>query len=156
MKRMLLVLGLIALAMAGCSRHTTVPTEPVYLHDTLHVFHNDTIKQMDSTIIERETIVREADSALLAAYGILGVKLQENEKAYLVLQRQMEQRLRELEEKSSDTVFSKVEVPVPTPVIQEVVKPMGWLNKTLRNLGIAAVIAALIYIGIKVWRKRFM
>lgn len=149
----LLVLLLVAFAVVGCSRHSVAPiVEPVHLHDTLHIYHNDTIRDVDSTIIERETIIREADSSLLAAYGVLGIQLKENEKAFLVLRQSIEQRIKELEEKKIDTVYSKIEVPVPTPVIQEVEKPLPWWKESLMRLGGLVLLIGLVYVAVKVFR----
>ncbi len=153
MKRFLFVISvfLMVLATTGCSRRTTAPIVAPVLHDTTFIYRTDTVRQMDSTIIEKETIIREADSATLAK---LGIQLKDNERAIMVLQRELAERNRELSEKMVDTVYSSKEIPVDRPVPGEVVKPMSWLNKTLRNIGILALLAVIIYIGIRVWRRR--
>ena len=90
------VVGVI-IAMAVCAllgSCTTTKYVPVTETHTEHHWHTDSVKERDSTHTERETIIREVDSAAMARYGI---QMQANQRAWLVLQREMENRLRELE-----------------------------------------------------------
>ena len=77
--------------MAILSSCTTTKYVPVTETRTEHHWHTDTVRQRDSTHTERETIIREVDSAAMAKYGI---QMQANQRAWLVLQREMENRLR--------------------------------------------------------------
>ena len=78
--------GLMLFLLFGCKTQY-VPVETVR---TVYEHHTDTVKQTDSIKTEKETIIREArpeDSLMLAK---LGIRLKENERAILVLQKKLE------------------------------------------------------------------
>ena len=133
---------------------TTTKYVPVTETHTEHHWHTDTVRERDSTHTERETIIRELDSAAMARYGI---QMDRNQRAWLVLQREMENRLRELEHMTAkrDTVHDSV--PKPFPVIMEVPAQLSWWQQTritLANIMLCLLaVVAIIYVGKRYRRK---
>ena len=132
------------LFMTSCRSIRYVPVERVR---TEYINRTDTIRETDSIFHEKETIIREADSTLLAA---LGLKLKENEKAILVLKRELEKQKREVSEHKTDTVIVIDSIPVPYPVEKDLtwyqdtcIKWFPWL--------LFVVVGILVYI-LKPWR----
>lgn len=118
MKRMIFVwlMGLIGLmGLVGCKTQY-VPVETV--HKEYHN-HTDSVKQIDSIFHEKETIIRELDSAAMAEYGI---RLEGMQKAWLVQTKELERRLKELQEQKTDTVVKVDSVQVIVPVEKELTK----------------------------------
>ncbi len=136
--------------MCGC---TTTKYVPVTETHTEHHWHTDSVKERDSTHTERNTIIRELDSAAMARYGI---QMERNQRAWLVLQREMENRLRELEHMTAqkDTVRDSIPVPYPVEVVKEVEKPLGWWQKGLIWIGIIALMVGIVWIVGKL--KRYL
>ena len=114
------VVGVVCLLLMGCKHIEYIPVETTH---TEHHWHTDSVKERDSTHTERETIIRELDSAAMAQYGI---QMENNQKAWLVFQRDMEERLRELEHKEAvrDTVRDSIPKPYPVEVVKT--KATGW------------------------------
>ena len=114
------MIPLLAMLLTGCKQVEYVPITEKH---TEHHWHTDSVKERDSTHTERETVIRELDSAAMAQYGI---QMESNQKAWLVLQREMEQRLRELEHKEAvrDTVRDSIPKPYPVEVVKT--KTTGW------------------------------
>ena len=117
------VAAILGWLLMGC---TTTRYVPVTETHTEHHWHTDTVKERDSTHTERETVIREVDSAAMARYGI---QMQANQRAWLVLQREMENRLREMEHMAAqrDTVHDSI--PAPYPVEKLVEKELTWWQK---------------------------
>jgi len=133
---------------------TTTKYVPVTETHTEHHWHTDSVRERDSTHTERETVIREVDSAVMARYGI---QMERNQRAWLVLQREMENRLRELEHRSAqrDTVHDSI--PVPYPVEVEVPAELTWWQRARMSVGGVAMwvlaIAGLIWVADKIGRK---
>ena len=110
---------------------TTTKYVPVTEQHTEHHWHTDSVKERDSTHTERNTIIRELDSAAMARYGI---QMQANQRAWLVLQREMEQRLRELEHMTAthDTIHDSI--PAPYPVEVKVPAELTWWQEARLHL----------------------
>ncbi|MBR2775812.1 MAG: hypothetical protein IKD75_01675 [Prevotella sp.] len=131
---------------------TTVKYVPVTEQHTEHHWHTDSVKERDSIHTENTTIIREVDSAAMAKYGI---QMQANQRAWLVLQREMENRLRELEHMTAthDTIRDSVPVPVPVEVIKEVPAELTWWQQMrlyLANILLYLIlIVGIIYVGKK-------
>ena len=106
---------LLILSLTGC-RTEYVPVTNTH---ELHHYHNDTIKQTDTVQNERTTIIRELDSAAMAQYGI---ELRNAERAWLVLQKDMERRISELMSASKDTIIHRDTIRVPYPVERQLSK----------------------------------
>ena len=151
-----LFLALLLCALLGSC--TTTKYVPVTETRTEHHWHTDSVRQRDSTHTERNTIIRELDSAAMARYGI---QMESNQRAWLVLQREMEQRLRELEHTAatSDTVHDSI--PYPVEVIKEVPAELTWWQRTQMYagdvlLGIVGAAVLAVIIGIVVKVKKFL
>ena len=147
---MLVAVAVLALLMCSCK---SIEYVPVVENHTEHHWHADSVKERDSTHTERETIIREVDSAAMAKYGI---QMERNQRAWLVLQREMEARLRELEQISAtkDTVRDSIPVPVPYEVIKEVPAKLSKTQKGLMTLGILTLMAAVIFGAF--WLKKIL
>ena len=123
----MIIVGLALCALFGSC--TTTKYVPVTEQHTEHHWHTDSVKERDSIYTENTTIIREFDSAAMARYGI---QMQANQRAWLVLQREMENRLRELEHMTAthDTIRDSVPVPYPVEVIKEVPAELTWWQQT--------------------------
>ena len=130
---------------------TTTKYVPVVETHTDHHWHTDSVRQRDSTHTERETVIRELDSAAMARYGI---QMQANQRAWLVLQREMENRLRELEHMSAQRDTVRDSIPVPYPVVEYVERKMSGIDKLLISTGIFSIISVLIFAVYKL--RRFL
>ena len=111
MKSRLIVMLVVATILASCKSVKYVPVQTVR---TEYVHHTDTVRQTDSVYHEKETIIREADSAMVAA---LGLKLEENERAILVLKRELAREKNQKVEHKTDTIIKVDSIPVPYPVV---------------------------------------
>ena len=140
------IIAMVLCALLGSC--TTTRYVPVTETHTEHHWHTDSVKERDSTHTERNTIIREVDSAAMAKYGI---QMQANQRAWLVLQREMENRLRELEHMTAQRDAVHDSIPVPYPVEKQVpaqLTPWQQMRIHLANimLYLLAVIA-IIYVG---------
>lgn len=149
MKKAIIILTAVAM-LTGCrtTKYVTVPE----VH-TEHHWHTDTVRERDSTHTERETIIRELDSVSMAKYGI---RLQQTERAWLVLTREMERRMRELEHQvaTRDTIHDSIPNPYPVYVEKEVAKPLTRWQRARIHMGelLLALIAAAAGFGL--WRLK--
>lgn len=130
------IVALIVCALLGSC--TTTKYVPVAETRTEHHWHTDSVRQRDSTHTERETVIREVDSAAMARYGI---QMDSNQRAWLVLQREMENRLRELEHTTAqrDTVRDSIPKPYPVEVVKEVPRERSTVEWVLLVVGIVAI-----------------
>ena len=142
------IVALLICAMLGSC--TTTKYVPVTEQHTDHHWHTDSVKERDSVHTENTTIIREVDSAAMAKYGI---QMQANQRAWLVLQREMEQRLRELEHMTATHDTIRDSIPYPVEVIKEVPAELTWWQQARLHLAnillYGLLIAAIIYIGKK-------
>ena len=149
MKKVIIILAAVAM-LAGCrtTKYVTVPE-----HHTEHHWHTDSVKERDSVHIERETTIRELDSAAMAQYGI---RLKAAERAWLVQSREMERRMRELEHQvaTRDTIHDSIPNPYPVYVEKEVAKKLTWWQRARIHMGelLLALIAAAAGFGL--WRLK--
>jgi hypothetical protein len=99
----------------GCSpKVITVPEYHYERHNT-----TDTVMMRDSILRERNTIIREADSSMLAD---LGIRLQQGERAILVLRKELERALNQQKEVVHDTVVKVDSIRVAYPVEKQLTK----------------------------------
>lgn len=142
----IIVFVVLSMLLSGCKSIQYVPVETVrteYKHTV------DTIKQTDSIFSEKETIIREADSALVAK---LGLQLKNNEKAILVLKRELERQVNNKSEHHVDTVIKTDSVQVPYPVEKKLTK---WQKLKMDMGGIASSVCLLaVVIFIVSWLVR--
>lgn len=149
------VVGAFIVALLICALFgscTTTKYVPVTETHTEHHWHTDSVKERDSVHTEKNTVIRELDSAAMARYGI---QMQANQRAWLVLQREMENRLRELEHMTAqrDTIHDSIPAPYPVEVIKEVPAKLTWWQQTRLHLAnillYLLLIVGIIYIGKK-------
>lgn len=86
---------------------------PIETTHTIYQNHTDTIREKDSVHTETNTIIREADSAMVLQ---LGLKLKDNERAILILRNELQRVISQKEQHSTDTVIERDTVQVPYPV----------------------------------------
>jgi len=121
------ILAVLLLAACTTTRTVTVPqVHTVTVHQRDTVFKTDVIKE------NHNTIVREADSAMMAQYGIRLGKL---EKAYLINQTNDRQQT-----SSKDRILYRDSVvhdsiPVPYPKVEYKEKKLNTLQKAFILLG---------------------
>lgn len=129
---------------------TTTQYVPVTEQHTEHHWHTDSVRERDSVHTENTTIIREVDSAAMAKYGI---QMQANQRAWLVLQREMEQRLRELEHMTATHDTIRDSIPAPFPVEIKVPAELTWWQQTRIHLAnillYLLLIVGIIYVGKK-------
>lgn len=141
-----MTLSLVLMLLYGCKSIQYVPVETVR---TEIVHQTDTVKQTDSVKTEKETVIREArpeDSLMLAK---LGIKLQSNERLLILLQKELSDTKKELEEKhNSDSV--RVEYKDrPYPVEKKLTKWQSFCidyGKIMLGSTVAGVIVILLLI----------
>ena len=133
------------LAFSGC---TTTRYVPVEQHHTEHHWHTDSVKERDSVHTEKNTVIRELDSAAMAKYGI---QMERNQKAWLVLQREMEARMRDLERMTAtkDTIHDSIPIPYPVEVTKEVPRERSKVEWGLIVMGILSLMILILYVVIK-------
>ena len=130
-------------ALSSCKtiEYITVPE----VHE-VHHHHTDSIKQTDSVMVEKETVIMQLDSAAMAKYGI---QLKAAERAWLVKTAELERRLQQLIENHTDTVHERDSIPVPYPVIKEVEKKLTKMQKGLMWTGGLSLLALFLFIVYK-------
>ena len=151
MKRFTLFFFVTVVVLCCISSCTTTQYVPVVETHTDHHWHTDSVRQRDSTHTERETVIRELDSAAMARYGI---QMQNNQRAWLVLQREMENRLHELEHMTAtrDTVHDSI--PYPVEVTKEVPADLTWWQQTRLYIADILLVAVIGAIGWWFWKRR--
>lgn len=122
---------------------------PVYVHDTTYMYHTDSVKTVDSIVVERETIVREADSVMLSEYGL---KLKEGERTILVLRKELERQKNLAASKTTDTVYKTVEKPVPVTKYVTVEKELTKWQKFLMWVGRLGILGGIGVLGVVGWK----
>lgn len=130
--------------VSACSPR--VITVPEYHYEHHHT--SDTITKNDSVLREQKTVIREADSAMLAD---LGIRLQQGERAILVLRKELERALSQQKEVKHDTVVQRDTIRVPYPIEKQLSR---WESLKLKAGGylFAVLIVAVLWFLI-VWIK---
>jgi len=144
----ILVIGFIVLLvhfLCGCSpKYITVPEYHYEKHHT-----NDTIIERDSILKEKNTIIREADSAMLEG---LGIRLKEGERAILVLRREIEQLTNQQREVVHDTTVRIDSIRVPYPVEKQLTR---WESLKIEAGGyLFAVLVVLLIVSVVILIKK--
>ena len=100
---------------------TKVVTVPE-VHEQHH-WHTDSVIKRDSVIHDRQTTIRELDSAAMAQYGI---QLKQNEKAWMVSVAELRREVERLESMTADRDTVRDSIPVPYPVEKIVPAELSW------------------------------
>ena len=134
--------------LSGCGSVRYVPVETV---KTEKVTETDTIIQKDTVRSEKETIIREArpeDSLMMAK---LGIRLRDNERLLILLQKEMSEQKSNAYESHRDTVLKTDSVAVPYPVEKE----LSWWQRQKIAFGewVFGVMAVLLLVVIIRKRK---
>lgn len=149
----ILMLFTLLFTLSGCRQ---VKYVPVYMTDSTTASHTDVERGRDTIIKERTTVIREADSALLAQLADMGYQIDNYKGVLFVLQNEITQKIRELERSKTDTVTKYKEVPTPYPVEKEVKKPLSKWQQWCMSFGRLAMLlcaAGLIYLCWRLWHK---
>lgn len=139
--------GMMSFTFFGCKTQY-VPVETVRME---YQNHTDTVKLTDSIKTEKETIIREArpeDSLMLAK---LGIRLKENERAILVLQKELEQERSRQSEHTTDSVIKNDTIRVPYPVEGKVPK---WEKVKIGSVGFVGGLGFSVIVWIAFWIRR--
>lgn len=143
-----LALIVLVLLFAGCRsvKYVSVPE----IH-TIESHHTDSVHEVDSIILERETTIMMLDSAAMAEYGI---KLANAERAWLVKTRELERELQRISKLKADTVHEVDSIPYPVPVEveKEVIKPLNGWQKLRLNTGTIALVLLGGFVCWKLWK----
>ncbi len=147
MKTSKIILLTALLLCVGCApRVVTVPEYHYERHNT-----TDTVMLHDSILRERNTIIREADSAMLSE---LGIRLQQGERAILVLRKELERALSQQKEITHDTIIKTDSIRVPYPVEKKLTK---WqqlkIDAVVIILLVSCLIAVFLWLRFLVRRK---
>ena len=152
------VLTIVAIVIAcfllsGCTttRYVEVPG-PTHT-EVRHT--RDTVEITDTLIDHKETIIREADSATLAQFGI---QLDGAQKAWLIQSQQLQREINRLKQSRTDTIHvtDTVPYPVEVPVEKLVEKELTWWQQQRMQMGDIAFVVlgiALLYGVFKLYRK---
>ena len=126
-----------------CSCSPKVITVPE-IH-TQYISKTDTFLQRDSVVKEHNTVIREADSTMLAE---LGIKLVEGQRAILVLRSEIERLSSQQREAMHDTVVQRDSIPYPVEVEKEL---SWWQEKKIEfgELALAILLIVIVYVVIK-------
>lgn len=131
--------------VSACSpRVITVPEYHYERHNT-----TDTITLRDSVLREQKTVIREADSSMLAE---LGIRLQQGERAILVLRKELERALSQQKEVKHDTVVQRDSIRVPYPIEKQLSR---WESLKLEAGGYLFALLAIVAVWIiVVWLRK--
>ena len=143
-----MLVGIAICALLSACRTQYVPIETVRT-DTVH--STEIVLSTDTVTNTKETIIREvsaSDSALLAAYGI---RLNENERLLLFLQKELAREKSRDVEHSTDTIIKTDTVQVPYPVEGKVPK---WEKVKLACTGAVTMAAVIAVMGTVLWLRR--
>lgn len=145
-----IIIVVISLLLSSCESIQYIPVEKV---KTEYINRTDTVNKIDTLISEKETIIREADSSLVAR---LGLQLKANERAILILQKELERQVSKESEHRTDTVIKTDSVQVPYPVEKKLTK---WQQVKMDAggvaMGVCLVVVIVIIVGfiVKVRRR---
>lgn len=130
------------------TRYVTVPE----VHEQHH-WHTDSVHKTDSVIHEKQTTIRELDSAAMAQYGI---QLRQNEKAWLVMSNELRREIERLEAMCADrdTVRDSIPKPYPVEVIKEVPRQKTLLERAVFCAGLISIMILILIIASKI--KKFL
>ena len=146
------ILSIMAALWFLCSctttRYVTVPE----VHEQHH-WHTDSVHKTDSVIHEKQTTIRELDSAAMAQYGI---QIRQNEKAWLVMSNELRREIERLEAMCADrdTVRDSIPKPYPVEVIKEVPAQKTLLERAVFFAGLISIMILILIIVSKI--KKFL
>ena len=149
--RKVIFLLLLSIVFISC-KTKYIPVETI-ITKTEYKSHTDTLTLTDTIHNTKETIIREAnagDSLLLAK---MGLKLQENQKLLLVLQRELEKEKSSQSEHRIDTILKTDTIKAPYPIEKKLTKwesakmVIGGISLYLCGAAILLLILGFIFRG---------
>ena len=150
------VIGMFALSillwLCSCTTTQYVPVETVR---TEYKNKTDTFIQKDTVEREKTVTIMEADSDLLAKYGILLRENRNTRAAYLILQKEIEREKSSKQEVHTDTVIKTDSIQVPYPVERKLSKWEAFCidyGKIMVGCTIAAILIMVIFVIL--WLKK--
>lgn len=143
----IVVIGAVCALLGSCkTEYVPIETVRTEYHHT-----RDSIHHTDSVFKEKQVTVMQLDSEAMAQYGI---KLESAEKAWLVLQQEMESKIKKLMEHKTDTFLKTDTIRVPVPVVTNKVR---WQDKAawagVGVLGVLGVLGLLVIIMLQFKRN---
>lgn len=140
------------LVLSSCS--TSKNIGPISATNRYEVTH-DTIYQIDSIYVSKNTIIREADSAALAA---MGIQMSDMQKSWIIKEESLQREIHSLKSRSSDTTYitDTLWYPYEVEKIVEVPAKLTWHEEMFVAIGRCTLIAALcfiVFIILKYWIK---
>ena len=139
-----LAAGLVCALIGGCkTKYVPIETVKTEYHHT-----RDSIHHTDSIIKETQLTIMQLDSEAMAQYGI---KLENAEKAWLVLQKELESKIKKLMEHKTDSFIKTDTIRVPYPVVTNKVR---WQDK-VAYIGTGIFISLVIIIGLVIVIRHF-
>ena len=142
-------LFIILLAVGWLTSCTTTKVVTLPEVHEQHHWHTDSVIKRDSVIHDRQTTIRELDSAAMAQYGI---KLERAERAWLIQTDRLQRELSELKEAKNDTVIQRDSVPYPVEVIKEVPRQSNWFERIMFCTGIISILCLILFVAKKIER----
>lgn len=140
------IIALFLYLVCGCSpRYITVPE---YHYENIHTV--DTFLQRDSILKENNTVIREADSTMLAD---LGIRLKAGERAILVLRKELEKIQNQQKEVVRDTVVKVDSINVPYPVEKQLTRWQSLKMEAGGYLFVLLIVLAIVLIVIAMKNK---
>ena len=124
-------LFVILLAVGWLTSCTTTKVVTVPEVHEQHHWHTDSVIKRDSVIHDRQTTIRELDSAAMAQYGI---QLKQNEKAWMVSVAELRREVERLESMTADRDTVRDSIPVPYPVEKIVPAELSWWQQARIHL----------------------
>ena len=128
--------------LTSCTTTERVVTVPE-VHEQHH-WHTDSVIKRDSVIHDRQTTIRELDSAAMAQYGI---QLRQNEKAWMVSVAELRREVERLESMTADRDTVRDSIPVPYPVEKIVPAELSWWQQARIHLA-NILLYGLVIVGI--------
>ena len=128
--------------LTSCTTTERVVTVPE-VHEQHH-WHTDSVIKRDSVIHDRQTTIRELDSAAMAQYGI---QLKQNEKAWMVSVAELRREVERLESMTADRDTVRDSIPVPYPVEKIVPAELSWWQQARIHLA-NILLYGLVIVGI--------
>lgn len=122
---------------------------------TEHHWHTDSIERIDTLFREKTTTIMRLDSSQMAMYGI---KLKTAEQAWLVQNKELEQRIQQLKRMTADrdTVRDSIPIPYPVEKIVKVEKPLTWWQRLRMMIGGIVLIGVGLFATVKLIGRRFV
>lgn len=147
MKKLSIVFVMMVAALSGC-RTQYVPIETVIVEKS---DSSDTVEVTDTFYKEKTVVIKEMDSMMAAEYGI---KLALSQKAYLVLQKELERERSKDKKVEVKTIIREKKVEVPVPVERELSRWESFCLEYGKVMVGATVVLVILVVWLILWLIR--